>query len=113
MKTKDNIDNVISVFLLIGLVLSVSGMSLSTYMYFNGDHNTDLGQNIRYLNAKYDLGVIDYASEESEIKVLTGKELYITRMGQMKQAFFLMALFTFFFAVILSSIAFKLFGKSR
>ncbi|MEE9525053.1 MAG: hypothetical protein V3V78_00420 [Candidatus Woesearchaeota archaeon] len=75
---------------------------------WRGYHNIDLGQNMEYINEKYDMNLIDTArvtsynifdKEEKKIN-MTGRDLIIAGTDQMKRSF--AELVVGFFLIIMS-----------
>ncbi len=58
---------------------------MSTYLFLTGFHNVDLAQNIRYLNAEYNLDLGDYSSQG----YITAEDLLTVGYKQQRLGFFL------------------------
>lgn len=69
----------------------------SISIFFIGIHNIDLGQNIMVLNEKYNLNVVDYASDDN---LYSGMELYRIGLRQIKKAFFVFGFFDYLLGLI-------------
>lgn len=54
------------------------------YLFMVGQHNSDLGQNIRTINAKYDLNLMDITNQN---EIVSGTELYINGYNQTIKGF--------------------------
>lgn len=94
----DVVGTLISFLLLLSVILIMFG-GMSFYIGF---HNADLGQNIRYINAKYDLDLVETSVgnflESYEVR-MSGVELYPLGLQQMKFANLSMSLGWFLFGV--------------
>ncbi|MEM3091500.1 MAG: hypothetical protein QXU39_02500, partial [Candidatus Pacearchaeota archaeon] len=81
------------IFILIGcLLLLIPLLIFSVHNFMVGFHNLDLGQNINFLNAKYNLNLLD-RTEEGEL--LTGTELYVYGSIDLRKNFFLFGFLSF------------------
>ena len=70
------------------IFLFVGGYYLHVGMdqHWRGRHNVDLGQNIRYLNAKYYLNLVDYYDHNDINKSMTGWSAVSLGFDQMETA---------------------------
>lgn len=86
------------------LLISVMLIFLGATIFYSGYHNTDLGQNIRYINAEFGLNLKE-ASMGSAIKTtsvnLSGAELYSLGIMQMKQGFLISCMGWLLFGMVL------------
>jgi len=64
------------------------------YFYMTGEHNSDIGHNILYLECEFDANILDLASDGN---YYTGEELYILGGNQRRISFFLGLLSAFLF----------------
>jgi hypothetical protein len=68
------------------MIISFVLLILSVFLFMNGVHNADLGQNINFLNAEFNLSLGDLASD---LNVYSGTELYIKGMNHVVLSFFI------------------------
>jgi len=88
-------------FFMWGFVLFFYGLTL-----FNaGFHNMDGGQNLRYLNAEYNLSLIDTNSYGNE---WSGTDAYITGVKQLMLSIRLIIVSCFFIGVSYGNMRFKI-----
>lgn len=57
-----------------------------TILYFIGFHNGDIGQNLIYLNAEYDLNLVDINSKFERVDAITA---YISGSNMQRKGFFI------------------------
>ena len=94
-------DKLITTLYTIILVLSIVFAMYSSYNFAMGSHNIDTGQNLRFLNAKYGLDLIDLTSNE---EWRTGSELYIYGQNQIRESFIILGISVFLIGLSLSKI---------
>lgn len=69
------------------MILSVMLISISTQRFYVGIHNIDLGQNIRFTNAKFGINLVETSSGSAFFTgkiFMTGTEIYTLGMQQIK-----------------------------
>lgn len=74
----------IIVFVMLGMIFSVLALCKSIIIFETGYHNADLGQNMRYLEERLDINLIDVSLSGIE---LTSGEVYRLGMSQIKWGF--------------------------
>jgi len=84
---------IITMLYAIILVFSIFLAVLSSYHFITGFHNIDTGQNLRSLNAKYGLNLVDTNSLNEQ---WSGSEMYVYGQTQIRAAFFLLGISVFF-----------------
>lgn len=72
------------------LLLSFAGIICSVSLFWIGYHNVDLGQNIRYINAEYDLNLMDTLNNGT---IVSGYEAYDLGTSQQQKAFYFFGIF--------------------
>ncbi len=82
------------IFLIVGLVFSIDSFKI-------GEHNSDLGQNIRYLNCKYNLSLMDIASD---FEYYSGEELYIKGNNNIRINYYLSMAIAFMIGLFISDL---------
>lgn len=103
-----NEKSVIMTLISIILILSMIGTIGSSMMFTKGFHNMDLGHNINYVNAEFNLNLLDV---DSDYNVRTSNELYILGVNQIFKGFGLMIFFTIIFMTSLFLINIRGMGK--
>lgn len=98
------IEKAVNFLVLSGLVLSVFIIMFSSMGFYVGYHNADLGQNIRYLNAEFDLNLVESKVgnpfDTWDVQ-MSGTDLYALGMQQMKFNNLVMSFGWFLFGVTL------------
>lgn len=104
MKTKFKIKNwrkkVTEYLLIISFFMSI----FSAVLFVVGFHNLDSGHNLKYINTKYNLTLVDTSNLGH---VATGDMAYTNGMNQMFIAFALEGLSMFIFGLCLSKFKYK------
>lgn len=100
----ENLSNILVIGIILILVLLIcAGIQL----FYVGYHNTDLGQNMRYVNAKFDLNLMETRMGgifETENVDYFPEDLYSLGIQQMKISFIFSSIFWFLLGIILSII---------
>jgi len=88
----------------ITLLIGISLLCWGIYMFYIGFHNVDLGQNLRYLEAKHGFSLIDINSEGNK---WTPLEMYMVGLDQIQYGLFRSILGTFLIGNAISLIVKK------
>lgn len=90
---------------LVFLVFLLTALALLSNVsnFYLGYHNIDLGANLKFINAKFDLGLIDIGSDYI---ARTSDQLIIEGFNQIKNSFLMAIIFAFCLGFILCLIIF-------
>ena len=80
------------------ILISFFGYVFTVFAFMVGFHNTDLGQNLRWLNAMEHTDYVDYSDKSSE---MPARDLYIKGCSQIIWSFFASMLFSMSFMMAL------------
>lgn len=80
-------------------IILMMGLIYGLYLFFGGFHNIDLAQNIRYINAEFNLTIGDKASDYN---VYTWENLFIMGSNMLYKGLFISLICVFNLGIILS-----------
>ncbi len=97
-------------FLLVILIMLVFLLCYSIINYKIGEHNSDLAQNMRYLNGKFDLNLHDTAND---FNLYSPEEMYIHGENLKSKMYIISMLLCFLIGIITMLIYFKLLDSDK